>query len=71
MGEWGGGGGRASPLAVFYLSVRPWRLFELLGTTKGGGGQRKNSAAIRRQSKSREEEGTSLQVNSEKQLAGS
>ena len=64
--EVGGGGGGASPLAVFYLSVHPWRLWY---NKEGERRQRKSSAAIHRQSKKRER--TSLQVNSERQLAGS
>lgn len=66
MGEWGD---RASPLAVFYLSVHPWRLLDCLVQQRGGRGDRER--ALRPSTDKAKAERTSLQVNSEKQLAGS
>lgn len=64
MGEWGD---RASPLAVFYLSVHPWRLLGCLVQQRGGEATEKE-LCDHPQTKQKAER-TSLQVNSEKQLA--
>lgn len=66
MGEWGD---RASPLAVFYLSVHPWRLLDCLVQQRGGEATEKG--ALRPSTDKAKAERTSLQVNSEKQLPGS
>lgn len=60
---------QASPLAVFYLSVHPWRLLDCLVQQRGGEATEKELCS-HPQTKQKQKR-TSLQVNSGKQLAGS